>query len=97
MCSKIITRVIRYLGRKIWRPDYNLKSERYSNRKVERWSEYEVLDPRDAYLHSDHDTVWTSAPGVWCCKTCHEWYRTWEDTPKRDIRQGTKKGFAVSY
>lgn len=31
--------------------------------------------------HRNHDTVWTAAPGVWHCRDCHEWYRTWEDHP----------------
>lgn len=39
----------------------------------------EVKEPPGG--HQGHDLVWTKATGVWHCRDCHVWYRTWEDHP----------------
>lgn len=53
--------------------------------KVARWEKYEIHFPEDH--PSDHDASWTGADGVWYCRTCNEWYRTWEENPSRPERQ----------
>lgn len=53
--------------------------------KEERWKEHEVHFPEDH--DTDHDACWTAAPGVWYCRTCHEWFRTWRFNPQRPMRQ----------
>jgi len=62
----------------------------YSRDKVERWREYEVRDPAGhAHIHEGTPTChWTCAPGIWTCRECGEWFRTWEDEPEVDPRQG---------
>lgn len=51
------------------------------SQKIERWGEYEFKYPSD-HPAEGHTKVWTGAPGVWHCRTCGEWYRIWEDTPR---------------
>lgn len=60
--------------------------ESHSQQKINRWiEETQVREPGQG--HGDHDVVWTSAPGIWNCRDCVEWYRTWEDEPEIDERQ----------
>lgn len=65
-------------------------SDGYPERHVERWCEYEVRDPTGhAAAHEETPTChWTCAPGIWTCDACGRWYRTWEDDPEVDPRQG---------
>lgn len=53
--------------------------------KIERWKAHDVHFPEDH--PNGHESSWTGAPGIWYCQTCHEWYRTWTDTPSRPERQ----------
>lgn len=59
-------------------------------RQVERYREYEYLPLERAEEHRDHKTFWTRAPGVWFCRTCSEWYRTWEGSPRRHPDQSDR-------
>lgn len=63
---------------------YNLD---HSPQKVERWREYEVVTPRESTGHAGHECFWTAAPGIWTCRDCGEWYRTWTDEPERPPQQ----------
>lgn len=56
-------------------------NEFISHSKVEQWKEYEFKYPSD-HPAEGHTKVWTGAPGVWYCRTCSEWYRIWEETPR---------------
>jgi hypothetical protein len=58
-----------------------------SQTHAERYREYTALDPHTDAEHTDHDTCWTAAPGVWHCRDCHEWFRTWKMIPSYDTRQ----------
>lgn len=66
-------------------PLTNDRREAIPRPKIERWREHEVARPDERC--EDHSKAWTMAPGIWYCRTCHEWFRTWEKWPTRPARQ----------
>lgn len=56
-----------------------------TSRKIERWRDHEVARPDERC--DGHSRAWTMAPGIWYCRDCHEWFRTWEKYPTRPYRQ----------
>lgn len=59
----------------------------YTKSQESRWRELKIKDPYKDAEHSGHDTVWTAAPGIWHCRDCCMWYRTWADNVRSDERQ----------
>lgn len=57
----------------------------------DRWKDYEYRPPERDDEHAGHETVWTAAPGIWHCKDCHEWYRTWRVSPRPHPTQRRKR------
>lgn len=53
-----------------------------------KWQEYEYRNPYLDTEHIDHTTFWTAAPGVWYCRDCNEWFRTWSEEPEEHPQQG---------
>lgn len=74
---------IRSLFQRYEEPEVNDHSVAPS--QLKRWKEYNVHFPEDH--NQEHEASWTGAPGVWYCRDCHEWFRTWEETPHRPERQ----------
>jgi len=79
----LISRILEWVrGSDSYERDYgtNALGVTLTKSQIQRYKEdYEVREPIKG--HKGHDTVWTRAPGVWHCRDCIEWYRTWEDHP----------------
>lgn len=51
---------------------------RYTRSQIDRWKSFRIGNPE---THTDrHDVCWTGGPGIWHCKDCNEWFRTWDNS-----------------